>query len=261
MYNASQTIERCVRSVINQSYSNIEIIVVNDGSKDNSLAVLKELVDKEEIDSISIIDKLNGGVSSARNAGLRNAKGEIIALLDSDDEWEKNKIEKQLQIIINNPAVDFVACNSMVDKIDRFLLKKFDYLNTISVNDLIFKNYFQPSTVIFKSKILSNVGFFDETQKYAEEGNYFLRVASKYNCVLMNERLIVYGDGKAGFGESGLSANLKEMEKGELRNINFAFKNKLINTPIYALALFFSVCKYVVRCGKVKLRKINVKYN
>src|ERR1700748_2886881 len=97
MYNAEKTIIRCIRSVLNQTYkANYQIIVANDGSKDDSLNVIKSFVSQNKQHDIEIIDKPNGGAATARNAGLRIAKGEWIALLDSDDEWVPNKIEVQM---------------------------------------------------------------------------------------------------------------------------------------------------------------------
>lgn len=83
VYNAEKTLARCVRSLIGQSHRNIEILLVNDGSKDASLAICRQFA--QEDDRIRVIDKPNGGVSSARNAGLDAAKGEFVMFCDSDD--------------------------------------------------------------------------------------------------------------------------------------------------------------------------------
>lgn len=112
MYNSERTIERALNSVVNQTYQgNIEIIVINDGSQDNSLNLVKEYkkkLNKENIE-IFIINKKNGGVSTARNEGLRKAKGKYIALLDSDDEWLKTKLETQIELLKNNSKIDFLG--------------------------------------------------------------------------------------------------------------------------------------------------------
>ena len=94
IYNAEKTINRCVDSLIGQTYKNIEIILVNDGSKDNSLLKCRQY---ESVDSrIKVIDKVNGGVSSARNAGLDIAKGDFIMFCDSDDWVEPDWCEQLL---------------------------------------------------------------------------------------------------------------------------------------------------------------------
>ena len=105
-----------------------------------------------------------------------------------------------------------------------------------------------------KREIVDKVGYFDENQKYAEEGNYFFRVSKDFKCFFLNQELIVFGDGKSGFGESGLSANLKEMEKGELKNLKFAYENKWIGFGLYFVTVCFSLLKYLRRIVIVKLR-------
>jgi glycosyltransferase involved in cell wall biosynthesis len=250
MYNSENTIKTCIDSVLNQTYNGkMEIIVVNDGSKDNSQSIVEEIVENKNSDiEIILINKENGGVSTARNTGLALAKGEFIALLDSDDEWLKDKIEKQLSVFNQDSKIGFVS--GLINK----PLKHEEKLLEIPLSNLIFKNYFQPSTVIFVREVVNTIGFFDETQKYAEEGNYFMRIANLYKCVLLNSQVVLYGQGKGGFGVSGLSANLKEMEKGELRNLSFAYKQDFISVYTYIVAVVYSVLKYFRRILIVKLR-------
>lgn len=248
-YNSEKTIDTCLNSVINQTYKGeIEIIVINDGSEDNTQKIVEEIINKNKKLSIKIINQKNAGVSKARNIGLKLANGNYIALLDSDDEWLIDKLEKQLSVFNSDPEVSFVGGLINENKIQK------QELIIIPLKKLIFKNYFQPSTVIFKKNILETVGFFDENQNYAEEGNYFIRIAKHYKCVLLNEQLILYGQGKEGFGVSGLSANLKEMEKGELKNLSFAYKQNYISLFTYLIAISFSILKYIRRIIIVKIR-------
>lgn len=250
MYNAENTIITCINSVLNQTYNReIEIIIVNDGSSDNSQRIVEKII-KENLTNtiIKLINKNNGGVSSARNTGLTLTKGEYIALLDSDDEWLPEKLEKQINVFISDNEISFIG--GLIDK--PVNVKK--EVIEISLSKLIFKNYFQPSTVMFKKEVLDKVGFFDESQKYAEEGNYFMRIAKLFKCVLLNEQFVNYGQGKVGFGVSGLSANLIEMEKGELRNLKFAYQNNYISFFIYLIAITYSILKYFRRVLIVKFR-------
>lgn len=252
MYNAENTIVRCLDSVINQTYAGaIEVIVVNDGSIDGSKSIVEKYIDENKQYRLQLVDKLNGGVSSARNAGLKVAKGNYIALLDSDDEWFLDKLEKQ--IFVFNKENNFSFVGGLIFEPERNIKGS---ISKIGLSQLIFKNYFQPSTVIFKKEIIQKIGLFDESQKYAEEGNYFMRIANSYNCCLLNEQLVLYDQGKAGFGISGLSANLYEMEKGELRNLSFAYKNRYISFPKYSLTVVFSILKYFRRIFIVKFNKI-----
>ena len=106
-YNVENYVARCLDSVINQTYNNLEIICVNDGSTDNTLAILKDYAKKDS--RIKIIDKKNGGLSSARNAGIEVASYEYVVFLDSDDWIEPNTYE--LAISKMDDDIDLVRWN------------------------------------------------------------------------------------------------------------------------------------------------------
>jgi glycosyltransferase involved in cell wall biosynthesis len=249
MYNSEKTITRCLDSVFKQSFkSEMEIIVVNDGSSDSSSDIVSEYSNLNNRFNIILINQENGGVSKARNTGMKLANGDYIALLDSDDEWFPEKLEKQLEVFESDNAISFIG--GLIFKPSLINQKIIE----IPLSRLIFKNFFQPSTVIFKKDIIDKVGFFDESQKYAEEGNYFMRIAKEFKCVLLNEQLVNYSQGKIGFGVSGLSANLKEMEKGELRNLKFAYQQNYISFFTYLIAFTYSILKYIRRILIVKFR-------
>lgn len=254
MYNSANTIERTLQSVVDQDYAGlVEIIIVNDGSKDDSIQVVERFIKFHPNVRIKLILQENGGVSKARNAGLRSAEGNFIAFLDSDDAWFCDKLSKQIKILNDNPNIDLLGT---AFEGFYFANKSEGELINVKFSDLIFKNYFQPSTVLMKKTIVDKIGLFDETQKYAEEGNFFFRVSQEFNCFFYNKKLIIYGDGKVGFGESGLSANLKEMEKGELKNLKFAYENNWISPLTYVFVVSFSIVKYIRRVIIVLLQKI-----
>lgn len=257
MYNSQDTIERAIMSIYNQTASSFicEIIVVNDGSTDSSLEVLEKIKTKNNI-AIKIINKENGGVSTARNAGMKEANGNWIALLDSDDMWFNNKIEEQLQILDKNKEIDFLSCN-MDDKPVRILNKEINTLYKVSVQDLCLKMLSQPSTVIFKRKIFREIGGFDEKQRYAEDGNYFLHICNKYNYYHYPLQVINYGYGKEGFGVSGLSKNLKEMYKGNVKNLKDIRHEKIISRTFYFNMRIFHFLKYIRRIVLTKGRNIS----
>ena len=253
MYNSAGTIIKALDSVKAQTFKcYYDVIVVNDGSRDNS----QKLVENYNFDdyrfNLTLINQKNGGVSAARNAGLRASRGDIIAFLDSDDEWYQDKIEKQIDLFNKKPEIDLLGCafNGLyIEKLPAGKLLK------INVNRLIYKNFFQPSTVIMKKSILDEIGYFDENQRYAEDLNYFIRVASKFNCYFCNLIVINYGDGKAGFGDSGLSANLKEMHRGIIKNLNFSYESGLISFFQFLAARIVSELKYIRRVIIVGLKK------
>lgn len=110
MFNAQEWIIGLLQSITNQSYKNIEVIVVNDGSTDSSLELVTKFSEKFSEIKISILDQKNSGVSVARNEGVRNSTGEVLAFVDSDDVWLKDKIERQVNELIES-NVKATACS------------------------------------------------------------------------------------------------------------------------------------------------------
>jgi glycosyltransferase involved in cell wall biosynthesis len=113
VYNVEKHLNQCVSSVVNQTYKDIEIILVNDGSSDNSPRICDEWAEKDS--RIRVIHKNNGGVSSARNTGLKVAKGDYIGFIDSDDYIDKNMYEKLLSCF-NDEGIGIASCGVFYDK-------------------------------------------------------------------------------------------------------------------------------------------------
>ena len=189
MYNAQESIIRCLESVIKQTYNgDMEIIVINDGSTDKSPEIVEDFIKKHPDFKIQVINQENGGVSKARNAGLKIIKGDYIAFLDSDDAWFLDKLTHQIRILENNLNIDLLG--TAFKGVYFSNIPEGELVN-VKFKKLIFKNYFQPSTVIIKKHVIDRIGLFDESQKYAEEGNFFLRIAQKFNCFFYNNRKII----------------------------------------------------------------------
>lgn len=253
MYNSAETIIKALDSVKAQTFKcYYDVIVINDGSMDKSQELVENYIFEDNRFKLILINQENGGVSTARNAGLKASNGDLIAFLDSDDQWFPDKLEKQTKLLELNPQIDLLGC-----AFDGLYLPNTPHgsLLKIDISKLIFKNYFQPSTVIMKRKVFEEIGYFDENQKYAEEGNYFIRIANRFNCYFCNMKVINYGDGKSGFGASGLSANLKEMHRGFNKNLKFAYENQLITSKQYILARILESIKYVRRIVFVRMKK------
>jgi glycosyltransferase involved in cell wall biosynthesis len=258
LYNSEETIIEAVESVLNQTYlGKIELIIINDGSTDNSLKVVNSYILNNNISNIKIIDQVNGGVQKARNAGLRAATGEWIALLDSDDFWLPEKIEKQMKVLRENPHIDFLGCNRNNEE-TKILWRKKNSLSKINFKDLLIKMYPQTSTAIFKRSILTDIGFYDETLRYAEDADYWLRISLKKEMYFMPESLVITGQGKPSFGFSGLSANLRAMQEGNLQILYKNLKEKNISPLEYSFFRVFYLIKYTRRMLITKLRRNDI---
>ena len=256
VYNAEKSIEKSLNSIKNQTWKgDFEIIIVNDGSTDASVNIINNYNQNHPEQNIIVLHQENGGVSKARNTALKIAKGEYIALLDSDDEWLPEKTEKQMSYIENkNLNIDFLATRRTSHQI-KYPYKVISNLAEITFRKLMFRNEAQPSTVIFKRKILQNTGFFNDNQRYSEDLNYWLRISFHNTMFILDEELLYAGAGKRSFGVSGLSGNLLEMEKGFHRNLREMYELKKINSIEFILYYLFYKLKYLFRISRNQFLK------
>lgn len=250
VYNSETTVINTLESVRLQTYgaANFQIILVNDGSTDQSLLLIEEYIKDHPELQFLLFSQENGGVSNARNTALRSADADYIALLDADDQWLPEKIERQMKYL-GNPAfgIDFLACKRTHQQLLFPYKADKNHLAAITFRRLMIRNEAQPSSVIFKRKVLKNTGFFSINQRYAEDINYWLKVSLNNKMFILDEELIFAGGGKRTFGISGLSANLKEMEKGFQKNLRDMLLLKRIGWLEYRLYSGFYTVKYGFR--------------
>ncbi|GAA0676327.1 MAG: glycosyltransferase family A protein [Clostridium cadaveris] len=255
MYNSEDTIIRTLESVRKQTAFNmiLEILVINDGSTDKSFDIVKEYADQNKDVPIRLIDKPNGGVSTARNKGMKEAKGEFIALLDSDDEWLPEKIEVQMKTIKEHPEIDFLGGDANGKSLSIFG-RKIDTLYKANVKDLCLKTFPLTPAALFRKKIVDEIGYFDENQQFAEDIQYFYKICNNYNYYHLPVQVVQCGCGKPSFGFSGLSSNLKGMHEGTIKNIKELREESIISTGFYIFLRVFYWMKYIRRIIITKLR-------
>lgn len=259
MYNSQTSIVHVLNGIENQTAKeNIKhVVVVNDGSTDQSIEIIEQYSSTSEL-PIEVVNKINGGVSSARNAGL-SYLGKYddftwVAFCDSDDVWYADKLEKQLSIVGETLDIDCLG-GQFNDRELKINGKVVDRLVRGSVKDILIHNFPQPSTVLMKYSVYKEMGGFDENQKYAEDGNYFLRVAHNYGLFYFPELQINYGYGKRGFGGAGLSGNLKGMYEGNIKNLNDMRQLGYISGIFYCRMRLLHLLKYVRRILITKAKK------
>lgn len=190
VYNGSNYINDAINSVLKQTYSNIEIIVIDDGSTDNTWEIIKTYGDK-----IKGIHKDNGGVSSALNVGIKNMAGTWFAWLSHDDCWHPEKIEKQIEYVLNNP--ECYVCYTGTNSID----EKGDIIEYSGTNGLWYssgdnirrlvkqKNYISGITPIVHRSCFQKVGVFNENYRYGQDLDMWIRLMCHYQFDLIPEQL------------------------------------------------------------------------
>lgn len=248
-YNSSETIAATIQSVLNQIYlpDATEIIVVDDGSTDDTVEIVQNLKFQGNDVEIKLISQMNQGVSAARNTGIKVANGDWIMFLDSDDIWLPQKVQIQMSTVRDNGDIDFLGGNTSPNPTKIPFVGKLKYLHKISPKMLLLKWVPQTSTVLVKKSVLISLGGYDETMRYAEDGDLYLRIAEKFNFFFQQVQLVEYGDGKRMFGESGLSGNLKGMYLGNIKILNKALKRHSISYISYVLFYIWNYVKFLRR--------------
>jgi glycosyltransferase involved in cell wall biosynthesis len=213
-YNASKYIRDALDSVIAQTYPVHEVIVVDDGSTDNTRDIVKSYVRPKTEDqrpktlhptpltlhhnstTISYIYQENNGPAAARNTGIRAATGDYIAFLDADDTWLPEKIEIQLAKLKENPEYALVHTNrifvsdSGITKPDKKRVLQQGWI----FDELLKKNFICLSTILVKRSCFDEIGYFDENPRVnrCEDYDMWLRIARKYQIGFIDAPLIKY---------------------------------------------------------------------
>lgn len=193
-YNRSETIGNTIMSVLNQSYTNLEVIIVDDASTDNT----EEIINKINDERIRYVKNVkNIGANASRNKGLSYARGEYIALIDSADRWEKSKIDKQLIFLRkHSEEYDVVFCSEHVTTLDGdFFTPSNDEKDLISKGRLeeilsSGKNCIDTSSIFCKRKCFDIVGTFDEELPRCQEYEWLIRAIQICKIGFIDECLV-----------------------------------------------------------------------
>ena len=222
-YNRANLIKRAITSVARQTFKDLEIIVIDDGSEDDTDKIVQNIADSRI--SYKKID--HSGVSRARNEGIELSRGRWIAFIDSDDEWLDTKIEKQLKYLENHPQ--YPACHT-----DEIWIKDGVRINQGKKHKKYAGNFFSPSlkmclispsSVIIQRDIFTEIGGFDESFNYVEDYELWLRLTSKYEIGYINEKLVI----KYGGHQDQLSRKIDGIEKYRMMALEKFIKNNHSN--------------------------------
>ena len=188
VYNRPSLVQEALQSVLDQTYPNLEIIVVDDGSTDDTPLALQTFGDQ-----IRIIHQKNKGVSAARNTGIENSDGNWIAFLDSDDIWLPEKLSLQMQFFENHPDARICQTEEIWIKNGKRLYPKKKHKKK---SGMIFENCLplcivSPSAVMIHREMFEWVGTFDESLPACEDYDLWLRISCQYPIYLLDQPLII----------------------------------------------------------------------
>jgi glycosyltransferase involved in cell wall biosynthesis len=201
-YNRRDLVQRAIESVLAQDVGVEEVIVVDDGSTDGTAEALRARYGER----ITCLRQANAGVSAARNAGMAAARGQFLALLDSDDLWTPDKTRRQLALFEADPSLGMVLCD--VDRVnaDGAYYDTFHRREVIAQDGWAFAPLLRnpslvPASAMLRREVFETVGGFDTTLRTAEDIDFHLRVARRWRIGVVEASLV-----KAMRGHDGLSA-------------------------------------------------------
>ncbi|WP_375512534.1 glycosyltransferase family 2 protein [uncultured Nostoc sp.] len=222
-FQRADLVSETIESVLAQTYTDYEIIVVNDGSTDNTREVLAKFKDK-----ITVIDQENKGLATARNTGIMASQGQYIAFVDDDDLWIPNKLEKQIPCFESNPNIGLVYSNIVFfDDNCVFTSKiwpKGSHPPGVLKSWMLFMvDYIPVPTVVVRRECLDKVGLFDQTLTSCEDYDLWLRIIEKFSVHFLNKTVAFYRQ-----SVNSMSTNKERMLVNEIRVKEKAFSRNLI---------------------------------
>lgn len=211
-YNAAKFLPQVIQSVVEQSYKNWELLVINDGSTDNTAEIVDHFCKLDN--RVRLISKENGGVSVARNLGAELAKGELIAFLDSDDLWLEDKLLVHYEYMSEHPNVGVSFSRVELIKTNGESTKKVtdNIVDSLQPQDLFYGNpTVTTSNLVIRKAVFQELHGFDKSMQYNEDIDLLFRLAfqKKWSIEGIDKTLVKYR-----LHSSGLSSTLKKMEDG-----------------------------------------------
>lgn len=224
-YNSEKYIKYSIESIINQTYNNWELVIVDNNSEDNTLKIINEYIDSR-IHCLNIIN--DGCIAKSRNLGITKSHGDYIAFLDSDDVWCNNKLELCMELLEKN-NLNFVAHNLNLIGNKTGLIRS-GPLKYASINHLLYKkNCFTPSAVLLAKKIITDVDLFDEREELITAEDYHLWLKLIFRGVKIGILDIslgsyrVHDSNQSGKVRQHMNANIQILNEFHARsNINFS---------------------------------------
>jgi glycosyltransferase involved in cell wall biosynthesis len=258
-FNRVKYVCAAIENVRAQSYGNMEIIVIDDGSTDET----KNILTRDYSDKIIYILQKNSGNSLARNNGLGHATGKYVAFLDDDDLWEVEKTAKQVEYLEEHSDIGFIYCGaSYINENNKIIGHRIPWDDEVQTFNQLFKRnmILSPSLVMVKKECLDVVGNFDETLIQSSDYDLFLRLAKKFYFRHAPEKLCryrVHDQNMSKNLERRLKSHMIIFKKKEITGeMSWFFLINRIACDYYTIAQFYLEDKVFVKAGYAFLRAI-----
>ncbi len=217
-YNYAHFLPKAIDSVLEQTYRNYEIVVVDDGSTDNTAAVVAAYGNR-----VRYIYKKNAGLPAARNTGIKAARFEFVGFLDADDEWLPNRLQDAMDRFATLPEeYAIMACRSVLINAEGSGVHRKSLLPEgvfeVGCGDILLKTRFSPSSVIARRSAFESCGYFDESLRSSEDREMWIRITSRFKALLNGERLI-----RARRHSSNMSSHADRMTQNTRRVLRRSF--------------------------------------
>lgn len=259
-YNKADLTVRTIESVLGQTYGNIEVIVVDDGSTDDTKNKLQLFGNR-----IHYIYKQNGGASSARNVGIKQATGEYIALIDCDDIFYPEKIAKSIEYLEKKPDYGFMHTgahfiNGDDDVISEYGISDYPTSGWIA-SRLILYNFICNSTVVIRKECFKEVGYFDENIFIPADWDMWLRLSEKYKAAYIDDKLTGYrltDSYTASNMETGINEAIYVLNKVFSRNnhISSGLKKRCLSNMYFSYGLNYAVMQDFKKSRETLLKAV-----
>lgn len=249
VYNGAKFLARAIENIEAQKYQPLEIIVIDDGSTDDTAKIAAELGDR-----IRYIYQTNSGPSAARNKGIQIAEGNAIAFLDVDDLWSDNKLEIQLSYLAKHPSVEIV----------QGLIQEMILDSSSKEAKLVFKKVFEPyffinlGSSIYRKSVFTKVGLFDETLKFGEDVDWFIRAwEQNINKIVIDEVTLFYQ-----LHDTNVTINKNLVELGVVRVFqrHLNRQRQLGNSPVPKSENLTPLGEYIGKRPNDKIKFYNNKF-
>ena len=248
VFNSEKFIESTLKSILAQSYSNWELILVDDCSSDNSLKVIQPYLEKHKNFNLIKLNS-NKGAAIARNEGTKIANGDFIAFLDSDDLWKPNKLSTQIKLMLNNNVDVCFSSYDLIDEQGNYLNKKVQAIPKLSYNKLLKSNYIGNLTGIYNAKKLGKI--YTKNLRKRQDWLLWLEAIkrSSKDAVGLKDSLAMYRVRKNSMSSNKLNLvkhNFNVYKKG----LDFSFLKSMYYLSIFLIEHIFVKSKQIIPSPK-----------